>query len=404
MSRATSFLRAKGISVSGSIEAAGLDFAITSSIISGSYGIPWFTSINPTGNQIVIVSNTPYQIGENSSSVFNPVFYVVNNTTEDLVGTANSNPTYTGSLNRLKGVTTRYTTTASALTAIVNDFLGQTNPEYSIVNFTYPSIPTRGLVGLFDAGFYSSYPKSSTKIFSIAGDLYNQDGIPRSGSISGVDVGLSYIPRGISGSLLLDNSIGTNLHIELSNSPPAYGPNGPSRYVTANGGTIAIWCIPTASVSNTSTAQMAILSNSGSDDGSGGYGFQMYLDSGVYISALAGQNNDPIEALIVNNDIPTGSVSSITTEPMFLAVTWNGTKTSGYFAQKDNNNGGNPFQIEYTPSSYPASGSIVYINRMGPGGNTNMYGEGIEFYAAYFYNTALTQDEINSLYNARIFQ
>jgi len=405
MSRATSFLRYKGIEVSGSIEAAGLDFAITSSIISGSYNIPWFTSINPTGNQIVIVSNTPYQIGDDQYAVYNPVFYVTNNTTEDLVGTATSNPTYTGSLNRLKGVTTRYTNTASALTAIVNDFLGQTNPEYSIVNFTYPSIPTRGLVGLFDAGFYSSYPKSSTKIWSIAGDLYNQDGIPRSGSISGSEVGLSYTPRGISGSLVLDNTTGTNnLHIELSNSIPAYGPNGPSQYVRANGGTIAIWCIPTASVANTDTTQMAILSNSGSNDGTGGYGFQMYLDGGVYISALAGQISNPNDALIVNNDVPVGTGNSITTEPMFLAVTWNGTTTSGYFAQKGNDNGGQPFQTTYTPSEYPASGSIVYINRMGPGGNTNMYGKGIEFYAAYFYNTALTQDEINSLYNARVFQ
>ena len=405
MSRATSFLRYKTANVSGSIEAAGLGFAITSSIISGSYGIPWFSSINPTGNQIVIVSNTPYQIGD-LTTIYNPVFYVVNNTTEDLVGTAASNPTYTGSLNRLKGITTRYTTTASALTAIVNDFLGQTQPEYSVVNFAYPSIPTRGLVGLFDAGFYSSYPKSSIKIWSIAGDLYTQNGIPRSGSINGIDVGLSYIPRGNSGSLLLDNTTGTNnLHIELSNLTPAYGPNGSTRYVRANGGTIAIWCKPTASVANTDTTQMAILSNSGSDDGSGGYGFQMYLNGGTFISALAGQNSNPNDALIVNNDVPVGGSNSITTEAMFLAVTWNGSTTSGYFGQKGNDDGGKPFQIQYTPSSYPTENNqIVYINRMGPGGNTNMYGKGIEFYAAYFYNTALTQDEINSLYNARIFQ
>jgi len=407
MSRATSFLRYKTANVSGSIEAAGLGFAITSSIISGSYGIPWFSSINPTGNQIVIVSNTPYQIGGDASIIYNPVFYVVNNTTEDLVGTAASNPTYTGSLNRLKDITTRYTNTASALVGIVNNFLGQSQPEYSIVNFAYPDIPTRGLVGIFDAGFYSSYPKSSNKIWSIAGDLYTQDGIPRSGSINGNDAGLSYITHGNSGSLLLDNTTGTNnLHIELSNATPAYGPNGPSRYVSATAGTIAIWCKPTASVSNTDIAQMAILSNSGSNDGSGGYGFQMYLDGGsTFISALAGQNSNPNDALIVNSDVPVGGSDPIATEPMFLAVTWNGSTTTGYFGQKNNNDGGNPFQIQYTPSSYPAQdGQIVYINRMGPGGNTNIYGKGIQFYAAYFYNVELSQTEINNLYNARVFQ
>ena len=406
MSRATSFLRYKGINVSGSVEAAGLDFAITSSIISGSYGIPWFSSINPTGNQIVIVSNTPYQIGDNQSTIYNPVFYVVNNTTEDLVGTAASNPTYTGSLNRLKDITTRYTNTASALVGIVNNFLSQSLPEYSIVNFAYPDIPTRGLVGIFDAGFYSSYPKSSNKIWSIAGDLYTQNGIPRSGSINGIDAGLSYITHGNSGSILLNNTNGiNNLYIELSNATPAYGPNGSTQYVRATtGGTIAIWCKPTASADNTDVAQMAILSNSGSDDGSGGYGFQMYLNGGTFISALAGQNSNPNDALIVNNDVPVGGSNPITTEAMFLAVTWNGSTTSGYFGQKSNNNGGNPFRIQYTPNAYTSQDdNIIYINRMGPGGDINVYGTGSQFYAAYFYNVELSQTEINNLYNARVF-
>lgn len=405
MSRATSFLRYKGINVSGSVEAAGLDFAITSSIISGSYGIPWFSSINPTGNQIVIVSNTPYQIGDDQNTIYNPVFYVVNNTTEDLVGTAASNPTYTGSLNRLKDITTRYTNTASALVGIVNNFLGQPQPEYSIVNFAYPDIPTRGLVGIFDAGFYSSYPKSSNKIWSMAGDLYTQNGIPRSGSINGIDAGLSYITHGNSGSILLNNTNGiNNLYIELSNATPAYGPNGSTRYVRATQGTIAIWCKPTASADNTDVAQMAILSNSGSDDGSGGYGFQMYLNGGTFISALAGQNSNPNDALIVNNDVPVGGSNPITTEAMFLAVTWNGSTTSGYFGQKSNNNGGNPFRIQYTPNAYTSQDdNIIYINRMGPGGDINVYGTGSQFYAAYFYNVELSQTEINNLYNARVF-
>jgi hypothetical protein len=136
-----------GSQTSGSLKLNGIEYAISSSIVSGSNGQRWFTSVNP-GNGIVLVTNSftqSYSTYQNST----PLFYTASALTDAAItGAINGLPDRFGQV--------PFTTTASAFAWVAD------SRKYFMMNYEYPQIVTDGLVYLVDSTFLASYPQNDT--------------------------------------------------------------------------------------------------------------------------------------------------------------------------------------------------------------------------------------------------
>jgi hypothetical protein len=136
-----------GSQTSGSLKLNGIEYAISSSIVSGSNGQRWFSSVNP-GNGIVLVTNSftqSYSTYQNST----PLFYTASALTDAAItGAINGLPDRFGQV--------PFTTTASAFAWVAD------SRKYFMMNYEYPQIVTDGLVYLVDSTFLASYPQNDT--------------------------------------------------------------------------------------------------------------------------------------------------------------------------------------------------------------------------------------------------
>jgi hypothetical protein len=383
--------------VSGGIRFADIEYAISSSIISGSYGISWRTPINPANNQLLLISNTFTQSVGAGGLSSNPVFYLSGVTIADLVGVSNiitaPNGTtqqigWTGSLNRLSDTrnrSPRFVDTASAF-----QFLAESG-KYMLVNYNYPNIVTHGLTGIFDSGFYSSYPTTGSIWYDIDGGA----GIPPgTGSLFNVP---TWTRTGNSGSLNFD---GTDDYAALTGS---YFKN------PATTGTIIAWYSCSGIQQLNPTARAPIVYNSGSANSSFGWGVAYHNASGinatVNISVCAGTASADTN---VSNPIAAGvfagtATSVVFTNYIFTSVTWDNTSTTSSVAQPNLSNGGIPYH--YSGSKAPIDGppnrSIpsfeTWVARRPAPATTTAYLNG-QVGAIYFYNRQLSISEINTMY------
>jgi hypothetical protein len=379
--------------VSGGIRFADIEYAISSSIISGSYGISWRTPINPANNQLLLISNTYTQSVGAGGLSSNPVFYLSGVTIEDLVGVSNiitaPNGTtqqigWTGSLNRLSDTrnrSPRFIDTASAF-----QFLAESG-KYMLVNYNYPNIVTHGLTGVFDSGFYSSYPTTGSIWYDIDGGA----GVPPgTGSLFNVP---TWTRTGNSGSLNFD---GTDDYAALTGS---YFKN------PATTGTIIAWYSHSGGISGTGANQRPIVYNSGSPSSTLGWGIAYYNQIGQASIGVCAGTQSTITA--VNNPIAGGVFADTATSLnfanyIFTSVTWDNTSTTSSVAQPNLNNGGIPYH--YSGSKVPITGppdrSIpsfeTWVARR-PAPATTVYFNG-QVGAIYFYNRQLSISEINTMY------
>jgi len=147
-----------GSQTSGSLKLNGIEYAISSSIVSGSNGQRWFTSVNP-GNGIVLVTNSftqSYSTYQNST----PLFYTASALTDAAI---------TSSINGLpdRFGLPQFTDTASAFAWVAD------SRKYFMMNYEYPQIVTDGLVFLTDAKFLASYPTTQSTWYDLSGQGSN---------------------------------------------------------------------------------------------------------------------------------------------------------------------------------------------------------------------------------------
>ena len=147
-----------GSQTSGSIKLFGIEYAVSSSIVSGSNNQRWFSSVNPGNGVTFVTSNVTQSFGTYATSV--PLFFTASNYTAAAI---------TGAIN---GLPDRYnqpifTTTASAYAWVQN------SGKYFMMNYEYPQIVTNGLVFLVDAGLLGSYPTTQSLWYDISGQNKN---------------------------------------------------------------------------------------------------------------------------------------------------------------------------------------------------------------------------------------
>jgi hypothetical protein len=368
--------------VSGGLRYADIEYAITSSINRNSYpGINWYSPINPGNGQLVLISNTFTQSIGNGGLSSNPVFYITNTSEEALIGTSTSNPSYTGSLNRLPDTRNqRFTTTASAL-----QFLAESG-KYMLVNFTYPNIITDGLTAVYDASFYSSYPTTGDKWYDIDG---GDPTLPGSGSLFNTPL---YDRTGDSGSLSFN---GTNQYAQLTGS-----------YINRLNGTIISWF----TVGNNGAANIrGIITNSGSATAgvnAFGWGFSSVVNgdnTAIILRATAGTGSSGPNFLIgsgsgiISGSAGISATTSNNTTFRFAAITWDSTTSTGAYAEPNLSNGGSPW---FMPNVKPTDNTQVAPNTwVGTGGATTPSGyANTKIGAIYFYNRKMTTAEISASY------
>jgi hypothetical protein len=143
-----------GSQTSGSIKLFGIEYAVSSSIVSGSNNQRWFSSVNPGNGVTFVTSNVTQSFGTYATSV--PLFFTASDYTAAAI---------TGAIN---GLPDRYnqpifTTTASAYAWVQN------SGKYFMMNYEYPQIVTRGLVYEANADFLASYPRSQSLWYDISG-------------------------------------------------------------------------------------------------------------------------------------------------------------------------------------------------------------------------------------------
>jgi hypothetical protein len=147
-----------GSQTSGSLKLNGIEYAISSSIVSGSNGQRWFTSVNP-GNGIVLVTNSftqSYSTYQNST----PLFYTASAlTAAAITSSINGLPDRFGQV--------PFTTTASAYAWVAN------SRKYFMMNYEYPQIVTDRLSLLIDANFLASYPTTQSTWYDLSGKNNN---------------------------------------------------------------------------------------------------------------------------------------------------------------------------------------------------------------------------------------
>ena len=147
-----------GSQTSGSLKLNGIEYAISSSIVSGSNGQRWFSSVNP-GNGIVLVTNS-YTQSYSTYQTSTPLFYTASAlTAAAITGAINGLPDRFGQV--------PFTTTASAYAWVAN------SRKYFMMNYEYPQIVTDGLILLNDAKFLASYPTTQSTWYDISGNNDN---------------------------------------------------------------------------------------------------------------------------------------------------------------------------------------------------------------------------------------
>jgi hypothetical protein len=138
----------------GSLKLNGIEYAISSSIVSGSNGQRWFSSVNP-GNGIVLVTNSFTQ-SYSTYQTSTPLFY----TASALTATA-----ITGAINGLpdRFGQVPFTDTSSAL-----QYVAQSG-KYFMMNYEYPTIVTDQLSTLLNYNFWGSYPTVGNTWYDVSG-------------------------------------------------------------------------------------------------------------------------------------------------------------------------------------------------------------------------------------------
>jgi len=368
--------------VSGGLRYADIEYAISSSINRDSFGINWYSPINPANGQLVLISNTFTQSIGNGGLNSNPVFYITGTSEEDLIGTSTSNPSYTGSLNRLSDTQNqRFTTTASAL-----QYLAESG-KYMLVNFTYPNIITDGLTAVYDASFYSSYPTTGSNWYDINGG--NQIP-PRSGSLFNTP---TYVRTGDSGNLAFNPNL--NQYAQLTGS-----------YINRLNGTIIAWF----TVGGNPGAQVrGIITNSGSANAGVnvfGWGFSSQAlgeDAFIVLRATAGTGSSGPNFLIgsgsgiISGSAGISATTSNNTTFRFAAITWDLTTSTGAYAEPNVNNGGSPwFMPNVKPTDNTQVAPSIWVGSGGAGTQAGYANTNIG--AIYFYNRKMTTAEISASY------
>jgi hypothetical protein len=259
-----------------------------------------------------------------------------------------------------------------------------------LVNYTYPNIVTHGLTGVFDSGFYSSYPTTGSIWYDIDGGA----GIPPG---TGSLFNATWARTGNSGSLNFD---GNDDYAALTGS---YFNN------PATTGTIIAWYSCSGTQTLTSIARAPIVYNSGSGGSAFGWGIAYHNPSGisstVNISVCAGTGSTNTD---VNNPIPTGSFASTATlldfaNYIFTSVTWDNTSTTSSVAQPNLRNGVIPYHYSGSkaPMIGPPNRSIpsfeTWVARRPAPATTTAHFNG-QVGAIYFYNRQLSISEINTMY------
>jgi hypothetical protein len=147
-----------GSQTSGSIKLFGIEYAISSSIVSGSNNQRWFSSVNPGNGIVFVTSNYTQSFGTYQASV--PLFF----TASDYIAAA-----ITGAINGLpdRFGQVPFTTTSSAYAWVQN------SGKYFMMNYEYPQIVTDKLVLNLDASFLASYPTTASTWYDLSGNENN---------------------------------------------------------------------------------------------------------------------------------------------------------------------------------------------------------------------------------------
>ena len=148
-----------GSQTSGSIKLFGIEYAISSSIVSGSNNQRWFSSVNPGNGVVFVTSNVTQSFGTYATSV--PLFFTASDySAAAITGAINGLPDRFGQV--------PFTTTASAYAWVQN------SGKYFMMNYEYPQIITDDLVFLVDASLLGSYPTTQSIWYNISG--FNNSG------------------------------------------------------------------------------------------------------------------------------------------------------------------------------------------------------------------------------------
>ena len=154
-----------GSQTSGSIKLFGIEYAISSSIVSGSNNQRWFSSVNPGNGVVFVTSNYTQSFGTYQSSV--PLFFTASDyTAAAITGAINGLPDRFGQV--------PFTTTSSAYAWVQN------SGKYFMMNYEYPQIVTDKLVLNLDASFLASYPTTASTWYDLSG--YSSNGILQNGT------------------------------------------------------------------------------------------------------------------------------------------------------------------------------------------------------------------------------
>jgi hypothetical protein len=147
-----------GSQTSGSIKLFGIEYAISSSIVSGSNNQRWFSSVNPGNGIVFVTSNVTQSFGTYATSV--PLFFTASDyTAAAITGAINGLPDRFGQV--------PFTTTSSAYAWVQN------SGKYFMMNYEYPQIVTDKLVLNLDASFLASYPTTASTWYDLSGNENN---------------------------------------------------------------------------------------------------------------------------------------------------------------------------------------------------------------------------------------
>jgi hypothetical protein len=147
-----------GSQTSGSLKLFGIEYAISSSIVSGSNNQRWFSSVNPGNGVVFVTSNYTQSYGTYQASV--PLFFTASDYTDAAItGAINGLPDRFGQV--------PFTDTTSAYAWVQN------SGKYFMMNYEYPQIVTDKLSFLVDASFLASYPTTASTWYDLSGNAFN---------------------------------------------------------------------------------------------------------------------------------------------------------------------------------------------------------------------------------------
>jgi hypothetical protein len=143
-----------GSQTPGSLKLFGIEYAISSSIVSGSNNQRWFSAVNPGNGVVFVTSNYTQSYGTYQASV--PLFFTASDYTDAAItGAVNGLPDRFGQV--------PFTTTASALQWVAQ------SGKYFMMNYEYPTIATDQLSLLLDYSFWGSYPTTGNTWYDVSG-------------------------------------------------------------------------------------------------------------------------------------------------------------------------------------------------------------------------------------------